>query len=93
MRGPLRVKRYLLVSARNDTPEKIARYLPGNYDIVGQVDVWSGEERLLDGPMVVVAGYDNAGWTLDGYVRPRLQSGLIASQEIGLDHPVMKVLA
>ena len=31
----------------------------------------------------MIGGYDDAGWTLDGYVLPRLASGLIFGEEIG----------
>lgn len=31
---------------------------------------------------VVIVGEDNAGWTLDGYVNPRLGSGMIWAKEI-----------
>lgn len=53
----------------------IARYLPDNYEVVG-----SGEDRT--GPYVVIAGEDRYGWTLDGYVIPRLQTGLYSCDEI-----------
>ena len=29
-----------------------------------------------------ISGHDSAGWTLDGYVIPRLQSGMISAVEI-----------
>ena len=31
---------------------------------------------------VVISGYDDRGWTLDGYVIPRLASGLIVAREV-----------
>ena len=31
-----------------------------------------------------IAGEDRAGWTLDDYVMPRLNSGLIYGNEVGL---------
>jgi hypothetical protein len=34
---------------------------------------------------VVVSGADMAGWTLDGYVIPRLASGLIWAEEVDYD--------
>jgi hypothetical protein len=30
----------------------------------------------------LIEGEDNAGWTLDGYVIPRLASGLIFAKEV-----------
>lgn len=59
-----------------DYAETIREYLPlaGNYWIAGIV---------LGGPAwVLIAGEDKAGWTLDGYVIPRLWSGLIGADEI-----------
>jgi hypothetical protein len=53
--------------------ETVARYLPSNYTVNG-TDV--GEGRVL------ISGVDNAGWTLDGYVLPRLASGLYGGREV-----------
>lgn len=41
---------------------------------------------------MLVEGRDDHGWTLDGYVLPRLASGLHPGHEIDLSHPVMKEL-
>jgi hypothetical protein len=49
----------------------VAAYLPANY--------WIARET---GEAVYIIGTDNAGWTLDGYVIPRLASGLIFCEEI-----------
>jgi hypothetical protein len=38
----------------------------------------------------LIEGRDDAGWTLDGYVIPRLRSGNYGVEEIDLSHPVMK---
>ncbi len=46
------------------------RYLPENYSAV-QLD-----------REIVILGRDVAGWTLDGYVIPRLASGLIFAEEV-----------
>jgi hypothetical protein len=51
--------------------EAIARYLPSNYTV-----------RSSDELGTVIAGTDSAGWTLDGYVLPRLASGLYFGTEI-----------
>ena len=56
--------------------DKVARYLPGNYEVVG------GYDSPLHGPVTVIAGEDSCGWTLDDYVLPRLASGLIFGSEI-----------
>jgi hypothetical protein len=76
--------RYALIatspkSERYSRDGAITAYLPGNYRVIA----------VLDG-CTVIGGEDNAGWTLDDYVIPRLASGLIFAQEIDLSHPVMK---
>ena len=55
-----------LVRALNNVRD----YLPSNFIAVGFTDD------------IRVVGFDNAGWTLDGYVIPRLASGLIPAEEI-----------
>jgi hypothetical protein len=50
--------------------EVIARYLPNNYTIVG-----------ADSTGVTIRGIDHYGWTLDGYVLPRLASGMYFGEE------------
>jgi len=51
--------------------EQVQAYLPTNYHASQDADgtIW-------------ISGIDNAGWTLDGYVIPRLGSGLIGAREI-----------
>ncbi len=49
--------------------EKIAAYLPANYT------------ATKVGKHVIIMGKDDHGWTLDGYVIPRLGSGLIVATE------------
>ena len=53
------------------TLREVQQYLPSNY----------GAFRRPDG-RVQVTGRDSHGWTLDGYVIPRLASGLIPAKEI-----------
>jgi hypothetical protein len=55
-------------SARCD---RVRNYLPSNYSVIG-----------FDAEYVYVTGHDDAGWTLDDYVIPRLASGLYPCQEI-----------
>lgn len=77
------MKRYAIV--RNAvTRERAAAYLPGNYEVIHEVG------RGDASPVFVIAGRDNAGWTLDDYVIPRYLSGLIGCEEIDLSHPLMK---
>lgn len=60
--------------ARANSVEDVEQYLPENYSVVHISPNPSGED-------VVIAGEDVAGWTLDGYVLPRLASGLIWARE------------
>ena len=50
--------------------DTVKRYLPNNYSAAEMV----GE--------ILIIGEDDAGWTLDGYVLPRLRSAVIAAVEI-----------
>jgi hypothetical protein len=55
----------------NDTIETVRAYLPANYSAS------EGETG-----MIIIEGTDSHGWTLDGYVIPRLASGLIHAVEV-----------
>ena len=57
---------------RGGDATRVARYLPENYVVM---------REEADGD-VLIAGYDSAGWTLDGYVLPRLSSGLMFGTEV-----------
>jgi hypothetical protein len=74
------MKRYALLATKPDDGNRIEALLPGNYNVL---------HMAADGRRVI-GGTDHAGWTLDGYVLPRLASGLIFGQEISLDDPIMK---
>lgn len=50
---------------------EVRAYLPANYRITEATET-----------RITIAGNDVAGWTLDGYVIPRLASGLISAREI-----------
>lgn len=60
--------RYALVRS-DSSVSTVARYLPANYHAV----------QTNRG--VEIIGHDNAGWTLEGYVIPRLASGLHTAVE------------
>jgi len=51
--------------------DTVRAYLPHNY---------TAERNAFDS--IVIQGTDDAGWTLDGYVIPRLASGWITATEI-----------
>lgn len=52
---------------------QLSDYLPANY--------WIDFAR--DDGTAIIRGHDKAGWTAEGYVIPRLNSGLIAAKLIG----------
>lgn len=54
-------------------PDDVVAYLPQNYRVlcVGQA------EEHGTNSVVYVIGEDNAGWTAEGYVIPRLASGMM----------------
>lgn len=74
--------RYAIIRGARDA-EQLWAYLPSNYTVLVGVE-WEGK------PVYVIGGKDNAGWTLHGYVIPRLASGLIWGDEIDLSHPIMR---
>jgi hypothetical protein len=51
--------------------QTVEAYLPGNYSVLTETADY-----------IYISGTDEAGWTLDGYVIPRLASGLIFAREI-----------
>lgn len=61
--------------------DRVQRYLPSNYQAAEKVvlDPYNAEVPLSK--QIVIFGYDNAGWTLDNYVIPRLASGMIFATE------------
>ena len=65
-------RRFAVVKS-NSPLETVKRYLPANYSAL---DV--GEQTFI-------VGHDNAGWTLDDYVIPRLASGLHTAVEISAE--------
>ena len=65
----LRTAEVDLAGTRGITLKLIQDYLPTNYTA----------EQV--GDTVKISGYDNAGWTLDGYVIPRLRSTLVSAKE------------
>ena len=49
----------------SDPIKVVQEYLPRGY------------EARLEGSAIIIEGEDNAGWTMEGYVIPRLASGMI----------------
>ena len=68
------------------TLDRIAAFLPGNYRVAG----WRWDRRAVPAGrgndparwVAFITGEDDAGWTLDDYVLPRLASGLIFAYEV-----------
>lgn len=75
------MKRYAMVGIPagkdvSDFRETVTCYLPRNYSVTKTVTA------SLQCRYIVIEGEDNHGWTLDGYVIPRLASGLIHAEEV-----------
>lgn len=63
-------RRFAIVTGARDKWEVVA-YMPENYEVIYWFDKG-----------VIITGIDNAGWTLDGYVIPRLSSGNMGCREL-----------
>jgi len=63
----------LTVNAERDL-RVVQRYLPSNYS--------ASAVSTPDGPGILISGIDVAGWTLGGYVLPRLASGNLSAREV-----------
>ena len=61
---------------RNSDIETVRAYLPANY-LAYEIGVGYQTDKH-----VLIVGTDDHGWTLDGYVIPRLASGLIVATEV-----------
>ena len=57
--------------------EAVEAYLPRGYHVVA-----GSEHKFAGAWRVIIEGEDYAGWTLEGYVLPRLASGLYFGKEI-----------
>jgi hypothetical protein len=76
--------RYARVNVPDNTTgsafaETVALYLPSRYHVAAVV---GSDDTSVPRPVVVIAGEDNAGWTMGDYVLPRLASGMIFGREI-----------
>jgi hypothetical protein len=80
--------RYAIVK-NADSRKQAEAYLPNNYRIIHEYESVDDRDRPL---CFVIEGKDDHGWTLDGYVIPRLGSGLIWATETALSHPIMKTV-
>ena len=63
--------------SRNQDEHTVAAYLPGNYRVVGV----EPNPNVPGTSLVTIEGDDDHGWTLDGYVLPRLASGMLYGDE------------
>lgn len=71
--------RHATVDAKNvgwgsDPCHVVSAYLPDNYQ--------ASRHTNSETDIIKIVGYDHAGWTLDGYVIPRLASAMIFATEI-----------
>lgn len=63
-------------------PADVEPYLPSNYKVACVLEDRSGDILRSNATVTVIYGEDVAGWTLDGYVIPRLASGLLHAVEV-----------
>jgi hypothetical protein len=94
-------KRYALIRGLGVNKVRVQAYLPDNYKAVweGKTDwhwsyttsSWARFENIVD-DVVLIEGRDTegGGFGLDGYIRPRLGSGMMQCHEIDLSHPIME---
>lgn len=73
--------RRAICMGRDLTAERLERYLPGNYRVTSEEPMGApqADSRIQ---AFIIEGEDDSGWTLSGYVIPRLASGLIGCQEV-----------
>lgn len=76
--------RYAIVTGHSGerSLEEIRRFLPENYTADVVTVYWAEGDASH---RIMIEGEDVAGWTLDGYVIPRLASGLIWAEECSED--------
>jgi hypothetical protein len=70
-------RRVVVLNQSSTTFKSVQAYLPDNYQ--ARIQPFGGPSG---GAYVEIIGIDVAGWTLDGYVIPRLASALIIAAEI-----------
>jgi hypothetical protein len=63
----------LVVKSGSTSARMVAAYLPARYEVTGE-----------DDENIYFAGEDYAGWTMDDYVIPRMQSGMIWPRETAM---------
>tara|TARA_Y100000310_G_scaffold343680_1_gene452442 strand:- start:1017 stop:1430 length:414 start_codon:yes stop_codon:yes gene_type:complete len=73
-----RKRRAIVTSPSAGQLNTVRSYLPSNFTACES----SG---TILGDVILIEGYDRAGWTLDRYVIPRLASGLIVVREVEED--------
>jgi hypothetical protein len=65
--------KHAVILNANATERQVAAYLPRGWE------VYRSAENFI-----MIRGEEVAGWTLDGYILPRLSSGLITAKEVRL---------
>jgi hypothetical protein len=73
--------RYAIVTNARSRRE-VEAYLPDNFEVLAERGEETREGRFVTHAQYLIGGHDVAGWTLDGYVIPRLGSGLIQAIEV-----------
>lgn len=73
--------RFAVIRGARTVKEALA-YLPMRYALMESFEVEGGTATGRKELWVVIGGVDDAGWTLEGYVIPRLASGLMFAEEL-----------
>lgn len=84
MQKPLR---FAIVKSSHPTERlaaKVEAYLPAGYSVLACEDEEQEPGAELRQGEVLIGGRDEAGWTMDDYVLPRLASGLYIGREVTL---------
>lgn len=78
----LQRERFAVVLDDATSLEHVQNYLPVGYS--AKIESLPGNQagKTSNAMRIVIRGYDFCGWTLHGYVIPRLASGLIVATEV-----------
>ena len=70
--------RFAVIYNISGTIANVEAYLPENYKVIPQTLTTTPDGKRR----IAIQGEDVAGWTLDGYVLPRLASALLFATEM-----------
>jgi len=82
--SPQSLQRERVAVVLDDTisEEHVQNYLPQGYNAKKEPLPGNQAGKTSNAMRIVIRGYDLEGWTLSGYVIPRLASGMIVATEV-----------